>query len=102
MRGVLENTVQYTGKLTDYKPVSSLKNTDPFFVYNEKFNDPIKQNPSHRVITAHIDKKGEDYRFETAENPIKALRPRDKDDLSVGVDINAANDGKGFIPPSRA
>lgn len=102
VRGVLENTVQYTGKLTDYKPVSSLKNTDPFFVYNEKFNDPLKQNPSHRVITAHIDKKGEDYRFETAENPIKALRPRDKDDLTVGVDINAANDGKGFIPPSRA
>lgn len=49
------------------------------------------------MIKEYIEKKGTDYRFETAENPIKALRDRKKDNISVGVAPSAAQ-STGFKP----
>ena len=40
--------------------------------------------PSHEVIENYIQKNGEDYRFETKENPIKELQERTKDNTTVG------------------
>ena len=39
---------------------------------------------SHTVIQDIIGEKGQDYRFETAENPIPALRSRTKDNTTLG------------------
>ena len=40
--------------------------------------------PSHRVVSALIDKTGYDYRYEIAEHPIEALRDRTRDHTAVG------------------
>ena len=40
--------------------------------------------PSHIVIQKAITQNGRDYRFETAENPIEALRDRRKDNTVIG------------------
>ncbi len=90
VRDILKNTVQFTGKNHEYANVNDLEKDDRFFAYNAMFNDPIKENPSHKVICAHVEKKGKDYRFETQENPIPALTDREKDNLEVGYFKNAA------------
>ena len=85
VREVLANTVSLTGNLTDYKDVDALDEKHRFFSYNKQFNSPIENNPSHAVINAHIKKNGQDYRFETQENPIKNLRDRLSDNVKVGT-----------------
>ena len=40
--------------------------------------------PSHSVIEAHIDKFGEDYRYEDSASPIESLRQRNKDNTTLG------------------
>lgn len=97
VRDILKNTVQFTGKNHEYANVNDLEKDDRFFVYNAAFNDPIKENPAHKVILAHTQKKGKDYRFETDENPVEALRDRETDNLEVGYLKNAAK-SEGFKP----
>jgi len=95
VREVLANTVSLTGNLTDYKDVDALDEKHRFFSYNKQFNSPIENNPSHAVINAHIKKNGQDYRFETQENPIKNLRDRLSDNIKVGTHKKQV-DCKGF------
>ena len=85
VRNILSTTVQYTGKLADYRPIGALPEDDRYFVYNAMFNSPIKDVPSHKVITDYIAKHGKDYRFEVSENPIPALTKRNVDDIEVGI-----------------
>ena len=47
-------------------------------------NEPIENVTSHSVIEAYIRQKGQDYRYETAPNPIPELRDRKKDDVQLG------------------
>ncbi len=85
VRSVLSNTVENTGKLGDYKKIGSLPEDDRFFEYNAKFNYPVKNNPSHKVISDYIGKHGKDYRFQVADHPIPALVSRTIDNVEVGV-----------------
>ena len=95
VREILNDTVQFTSRNHEYKNVDTLEKNDRFFAYNAMFNDPLKENPSHKVISAHIEKKAKDYRFEKGENPIPALRDREIDNLEVGYFKNAAK-SEGF------
>ena len=97
VRGILKDTVQYTGKLTDYRNIADLGDDDRFFAYNREFVKPADENPSHTVIRDYIVKKGMDYRFETAEHPIARMRNRKYDDTEVGT-VKSAEKCKGFSP----
>lgn len=89
VRSILGSTVQYTGKLADYRPIDALPEDDRYFVYNANFNSPIRENPSHKVITDYVKKHGKDYRFQVSEHPIPALSPRDTDNVEVGISPSA-------------
>ena len=94
VKEIIANTVQYTGDSEDYKDVSSLPETHRFFEYNKMVNTPIEQMASHKTIKEYISKNGNDYRFETSENPVEALRPRSKDNVDVGFKPNVAKSTK--------
>ncbi|MBR2336951.1 MAG: hypothetical protein IKA61_03280 [Clostridia bacterium] len=94
VKDIIANTVQYTGDSEDYKDVCNLEQNARFFTYNPKINCPVKDMASHRVIEDYIKKNGNDYRFETAENPIEALRCRTKDNTEVGFNPDAAKSTK--------
>ena len=55
-----------------------------FYKFQSKVNINIENVPSHKVIEDYIAKYNEDYRFETAENPIEELRNRTSDNTTVG------------------
>lgn len=84
VRHILKHTVQLTSKLEGYKDVADLSPDDVFFKFQDMVNEPVCQVPSHKTINKLIDKKGKDYRYEVAENPIKALRNRREDNVEVG------------------
>ena len=95
VRQVLNDTAQFTGSTTDYKNINELEPDSRYFCYQKTVNSPVSSVPSHTVIKEYIEKNGTDYRFEIAENPIKALRNRKKDNVTVGVDPSAA-ESTGF------
>jgi len=64
--------------------VSELPPDSDFFAYQRTVNHDVEAVPSHRVICRAIDRNGQDYRFETAPNPIEALRDRRTDNTTVG------------------
>ncbi len=97
VRGILNDTVQFTGDKTDYKNIKDLKQNARYFSYQKIVNEPVSSVPSHTVIKNYIAKNGKDYRYETEENPIPSLRSRTKDNVLVGVDPTAA-DSTGFKP----
>ncbi len=84
VRGVLTASVQLTSTRESYANVDSFKPEVDFFKYQSRVNKNIPDVPSHAVIEAHIANRGEDYRFETCENPIPALRDRKRDNTEVG------------------
>jgi hypothetical protein len=94
VKNIIANTVQYTGNLEEYKDVATLEDNHRFFEYNSKINCPIKETASHKVIEEYIKKNGNDYRFETSENPIEALRFRTKDNTEVGFNPSVAKSTK--------
>ncbi len=91
VRNILENTVQFTTVLEDYKKVDELEPDADFFRYQNKINPIVDIVPSHNVIDAHIRQFGSDYRFEFVKNPVEELRNRCKDNTSVGRIPGAAN-----------
>ena len=84
VRGVLASTVNNTSVREGYADVSTLPAQSDFFAYQKKVNPSADIVPSHNVIDGIIRQNGMDYRFETAENPIEALRDRRTDNTSVG------------------
>lgn len=94
VRNILAETVQFTLGNQRAVPLSSLSEDDPFFRYQKKLCGSGKEMPSHQVITNRIDLDGEDYRFETKENPVPPLRDRGKDDLTIGREANVYKEGK--------
>ena len=85
VRDVLKNTVHMTSKKEDYVEVSSLDKEDVFFSHNKKVNGRTADVPSHAVIESYIAAHGEDFRFETAPNPVPALACRTRDNTTVGL-----------------
>ena len=49
------------------------------------------------MIRDYITQKGQDYRFETAEHPLKRLRNRKYDDTEIGT-VKNAEKSTGFEP----
>lgn len=84
VRKVLEGTVYNTALREDYINIDKLDDNADFFVYQNIVNNNEKMTPSHGVINAHIDNSGQDYRYETAQNPIESLRSRTCDNTSLG------------------
>ncbi len=101
VRGILKETVQFTGLLTDYENVNKLHADHRFFKHNELMTTPIKDAASHRVIMDRVADFGEDYRFETKENPINKHHNREQDDVVVGLKPDAAESGN-FHPLKMA
>lgn len=84
VRDVLKNTVCLTSKCEDYTEVSCLKDDDVFFSHNKRVNGRDCDVPSHAVIDSYLRAHGEDFRFETAPNPVAELSSRVKDNVRIG------------------
>ena len=82
IRDVLANTVWLTADKEAYVSVHDLHPNNNFELYQSKVNSA--PNPSHTVTAMAIKSLGEDYRSEDAPNPVKELRNRKKDDVTVG------------------
>ena len=90
VRDILGTTAQYTSVLEDYENVDKLPENATFFKYQEQINPSVCIVPSHQVIDTHIRHCGKDYRYQVAESPVKALRPRACDNTTVGREKGAA------------
>ncbi|MBQ8109425.1 MAG: hypothetical protein IJ124_04585 [Clostridia bacterium] len=84
VRGVLGGTVCDTALREDWTNVNDLNSRADFFRYQGVVNADIGGVESHAIIERVIDRDGTDYRFETAPNPVPALRSRTQDNTSVG------------------
>lgn len=84
VRRVLGKTVNLTADREGYIDVKKLDKTDNFFKYNNKVNAKPEKEAGHAVICDHIKRFGEDYRVEDAPNPVKALRDRKNDSITIG------------------
>lgn len=84
VRKVLRDTVYLTGKKEAYEDVKKLPKNYEFFKYQQKINHDVDTVPSHNVITDTINAKGQDYRFQESEHPVKELRDRKVDNVNVG------------------
>ncbi|MGI6115187.1 hypothetical protein [Luoshenia tenuis] len=78
------STVNMTADKEGYCPVDKLPSNSDFMRYQQLMNENVADVPSHQVIEQYIALKGEDYRFETAPNPIDALQDRTQDNTTVG------------------
>ena len=77
-------TVRNTGFKEAIVDVNDLPKTSQFFSYQKEVNGAVSAVPTHQVIEKHVKKFGEDYRYETAENPEKTLRDRKVDNVDLG------------------
>ncbi len=91
VRRILEDTVQYTTDKDCYLKVKDLPSDAAFFKFQNITNPTVDIVPSHNVIETEIRRKGMDYRFQVAENPVPELRNRRNDNISVGRKPDAAD-----------
>lgn len=91
VRSVLNDTVEQTAILEDYCTLDQLPSNAAFYKYQEQVNHELQQVESHNVIEDYIRKFGQDYRWETAPNPVQALKDRTRDNVSVGRVTQAAH-----------
>ncbi len=84
VRGVLAGTVNMTANRESYACVDDLKPDVDFFRYQGIVNKDVNAVTSHTVISDHVNQLGQDYRFETDQNPIMQLRDRTMDNIEVG------------------
>ena len=91
VRKILGDTVQYTSLKEDYKKVKDLPKDADFFNYQEIINPCTDIVPSHCVIENFIRRRGADYRYQVAQNPVSELRNRRQDNTCVGRKPNAAD-----------
>ncbi len=83
VREVLKE-VNHTAVKEGYVPVRDLDGNSDYYKYQKKFVGTGVNNPTHKIIEKYIKENGEDLRFETAPHPVKELRNRKVDDLTVG------------------
>ncbi len=84
IRKILGETVNNTSYFEDYISVSKLSDSANFFSYQKKTVKDVNSMPSHIVIEGHINNFKEDYRVQDKEHPVKALRERRQDNVSLG------------------
>ena len=85
IRKVLKEAVRKTSKGEDYAEVADLEKDDIFFRHNTRVNGSASDEPAHAVIASYLCAHGEDFRFETAENPVPELASRVQDNTTVGL-----------------
>ena len=90
VRGVLISSVQNTAVREGYADVNTLPADADFFAYQSKVNPSPDMVPSHTVIRQYIDRRGEDYRFQTRQHPIAQLQNRRADNTTVGREKTGA------------
>lgn len=64
--------------------LTKLNENDNFFIYQSKTIKDVQTMPSHIVIENHIKEYKEDYRLEDTQHPIKELRNRKVDNVTIG------------------
>ena len=79
VRKILGETVQYTTMGKKYVKIKDLPKDADFFRFQEITNPTTQIVPSHCVIDGFIRRRGMDYRYQIAPNPIPELRNRKKD-----------------------
>ena len=84
VRDILKSTVTLTADRESWTPVDQMPEDADFFHYQAMVNGNTEAVESHDIIERMIEREGRDYRFETKENPVKALRDRKKDNTEVG------------------
>ena len=84
MRQVLEGTVCNSALREDWTNVNDLSPNADFFKYQGIVNTDVDDVESHAIIERVIQRDSMDYRFETAPNPVPALRDRTADNTDVG------------------
>ena len=84
VRQVLEGTVCNTALREDWTNVNDLSPNADFFKYQGIVNTDLDDVESHAIIERVIQRDSMDYRFETAPNPVPALRDRTADNTDVG------------------
>ena len=95
VRGVLASQAHWTSRLENYVEEAKLPDNAPFYAFQRQLNTPPEQVPTHFVIQNYMDTHGKDYRWQTAEEPIPALRDRTKDDITVGRE--KLTSGKAYV-----
>lgn len=83
VREIIRTTTGNTQKRSDVVPLHNLPRDDEFFWYQNLMNHDINCVASHRVIDNYIRRKGMDYRYEVAPNPLEVLRNRRFDNTSL-------------------
>ena len=96
VRKILCDTVQFTTDKDEYVKVGDLNDSADFFRLQNVMNPTVEIVPSHNVIDMSIRRRGIDYRYQTAPNPIPELRNRREDNTSVGRKPDAAK-STGFF-----
>ncbi len=91
VRKILGETVQYTTCRETYKRVRDLPKDADFFRFQQTISPTDEIVPSHIVIENFIARRGMDYRYQVAPNPVPELRNRRKDNTSVGRKPNATD-----------
>lgn len=84
VRTILANTVENTASCEDYVNINEVPDDALFFQYQSAAVPKADMLASHTTMKMYIDKNGEDYRFETKENPIECLRDRKSDNYTLG------------------
>lgn len=84
IRKILKNTVENTAYREGYININDVPDDANFFKYQNKIQKKVEENASHKVIVEHINKFGQDYRFEVKENPVKELQSRQEDNITLG------------------
>ncbi len=87
IRKVLQDTVKYTADNTevirDFKDIKKIPDSHRYFDYQKYMSGDPERNPSHLVIKKAIERLGKDYRYQDSEHPIKELRSREKDNITI-------------------
>ncbi len=87
IRKVIANTIYLTADNTqskpDYKDIKKLPDSHRYFDYQKYMSGDPERNPSHLVIKKAIERLGQDYRYQDSEHPVKDLRNRKKDNVTV-------------------
>ncbi|HHX62432.1 MAG TPA: hypothetical protein GX707_17240, partial [Epulopiscium sp.] len=84
VRGVLGEQVLLTANKEGYANIQDLPKNHEYFFYQDRLNHNVSAVPSHGVIEKHQKLFRTDYRGESKQNPVEALRDRTVDNTSIG------------------
>lgn len=84
VRDIIATTTGNTQKGSMIVGLHQLSPDDKFYQYQKLVNHNTNSVASHCIINECIQKKGIDYRFEVAPNPLKELQNRHCDNTTLG------------------